>query len=62
MITPPSIQQTGDGGYIVAGYSDSTDIPGLTNHGGSDYDLLKLDADGNGPVQPSAPPTGVSVV
>ena len=28
----PSIQQTGDDEYIVAGYSDSTDIPGVTNH------------------------------
>jgi hypothetical protein len=42
-----SIQQTSDGGYIVAGYSGSTDIPGVTNHGGFDYYLLKLDADGN---------------
>jgi len=41
-----SIQQTRDGGYIVAGYSDSTDIPGVTNHGYADYYLLKLDAKG----------------
>ena len=42
-----SIQQTADNGYIVAGYSSSTDIPGVFHHGLSDYYLLKLDADGN---------------
>jgi len=42
-----SIQQTSDGGYIVAGSSSSTDIPGVTNHGSSDFYIIKLDADGN---------------
>jgi len=42
-----SIQQTSDGGYIVAGLSTSTDIPKVFNHGGEDYYLLKLDANGN---------------
>jgi hypothetical protein len=41
-----SIGQTTDGGYIVAGFSASTDIPGTTNHGGSDYYVVKLDAIG----------------
>ena len=41
-----SIQQTSDGGYIVAGKSESNDdkVPG--NHGGSDYWIVKLDAIG----------------
>ena len=42
-----SIQQTADGGYIVAGYSKSTDIPGLKNHGEGDYYIIKLDSLGN---------------
>ncbi|HEX3047339.1 MAG TPA: hypothetical protein VHY08_21485 [Bacillota bacterium] len=42
-----SILQTGDGGYVVAGSSSSTDIAGLTNHGISDYHMIKLDGDGN---------------
>ena len=40
------IQQTTDGGYIVAGGSLSTDIPGVTNHGGGDCYIIKLDANG----------------
>jgi len=44
-----SIQQTSDGGYIVAGYSYSTDITGLLqdNHGGTDYYVVKLNSDGS---------------
>lgn len=41
-----SIQCTADGGYIVAGYSDSTNIPGVTNSGGKDFYVLKLSAAG----------------
>jgi hypothetical protein len=41
-----SIQQTTDGGYIVAGYSYSDDIPGVENNGGEDCYVLKLSADG----------------
>lgn len=44
-----SIQQTTDGGYIVTGASLSSangNVSG-TNHGGSDYWILKLDAYGN---------------
>jgi len=41
-----SIQQTTDGGYIVAGdsYSDDGDVTG--HHGSSDYWIVKLDASG----------------
>lgn len=42
-----AIRQTSDGGYVMAGYSESTDIPGVTSHGGGDYYIVKLDADGN---------------
>ena len=44
-----SIQQTTDGGYIVAGYSQSSangDVTGV-NHGSYDYWIVKLDATGN---------------
>lgn len=41
-----SIQQTADGGYIVAGisYSNNGDVMG--NHGDSDYWIVKLDSIG----------------
>ncbi len=42
-----SIQQTLDGGYIVAGTSSSKDGDVSGNHGGSDYWIVKLDATGN---------------
>ncbi len=38
-----SIQQTSDGGYIVAGYSYSNDGDVSGNHGESDYWVVKLD-------------------
>jgi hypothetical protein len=41
-----SIRQIADGGYIVAGYSTSTDDDVTGNHGGGDYWVVKLDADG----------------
>jgi hypothetical protein len=37
-----SIQQTNDGGYIVAGYSDSNDGDVTGNQGGDDYWVVKL--------------------
>lgn len=40
-----SIQQTSDGGCIVAGSSESTDIPGVTNHGSRDGYIIKLSGD-----------------
>ena len=43
-----SVQQTTDGGYIIAGYSNSSangDVTG-TNHGGYDYWIVKLDLNG----------------
>jgi hypothetical protein len=42
-----SIQQTSDGGYIVAGYSNSNDGDVSGNHGGQfDYWIVKLDVNG----------------
>ena len=41
-----SIQQTSDGGYIVAGSTYSNDGDVSLNHGGSDYWLVKLDSSG----------------
>ncbi|MDX9705524.1 MAG: T9SS type A sorting domain-containing protein [Weeksellaceae bacterium] len=42
-----SIQQTTDGGYIVAGYSESNDGDVIGNHGDKDYWVVKLDSTGN---------------
>ena len=42
-----SIQQTIDGGYIVAGYSESTNGDVTGNHGGQDYWVIKLDSTGS---------------
>ncbi|REC47056.1 T9SS type A sorting domain-containing protein [Chryseobacterium pennipullorum] len=42
-----SVQQTSDGGYIVAGDSYSTDGDVTENHGASDYWIVKLDAAGS---------------
>ena len=46
---PYSVQQTTDGGYIVAGYSNSSangDVTGA-NHGTPDFWIVKLDGSGN---------------
>ncbi|RDB05961.1 3-coathanger stack domain-containing protein [Runella aurantiaca] len=37
-----SVQKTSDGGYIVAGYTDSNDEDVSGNHGGYDYWVVKL--------------------
>ncbi len=42
-----SVQQTVDGGYIVAGYTKSTDGDVERNHGMYDFWVLKLDNSGN---------------
>jgi gliding motility-associated-like protein len=42
-----AIQQTSDGGYIVAGTSNSNDGQVTGNHGLNDYWIVKLDASGN---------------
>ena len=44
-----SIQQTPDGGYIICGstFSSANGYVIGTNHGGSDYWVIKLDANGN---------------
>jgi len=41
-----SIKQTPDGGYIVAGSSNSNDGDVTGNHGGSDYWIVKLSSSG----------------
>jgi hypothetical protein len=42
-----SICQTADGGYIVAGYSNSNDGDVSGNHGGYDYWIVKLNSNGH---------------
>ena len=42
-----SVRQTSDGGYIVAGYTESTDGDVTGNHGSNDYWIVKLDNTGN---------------
>ena len=42
-----AIKQTADGGYIVAGFSASTDGDVTGNHGSSDYWVVKLTSTGN---------------
>jgi len=42
-----SVQQTTDGGYIVAGSSNSTDGDVTGNHGSNDYWIVKLNSYGN---------------
>ena len=44
---PYSIQQTADGGYIVAGQSISDDIDITGNHGQEDYWIVKLNSTGS---------------
>ena len=42
-----SVQQTADGGYVVAGWASSNDGNVSGNHGGDDYWVVKLDGSGN---------------
>jgi len=42
-----SVQQTADGGYVVAGYTKSNDGDVSGNHGESDCWVVKLDTSGN---------------
>ncbi|RYM34933.1 T9SS type A sorting domain-containing protein [Brumimicrobium glaciale] len=42
-----SVQQTTDGGYIIAGFSYSNDGDLTVNNGGCDYWIIKLDTNGN---------------
>jgi hypothetical protein len=42
-----SVEQTFDGGYIVAGYTQSNDGNVTVNHGSNDYWIVKLDTAGN---------------
>ncbi|MCS6917216.1 MAG: hypothetical protein NZM08_06005, partial [Chitinophagales bacterium] len=42
-----SIQQTADGGYVVAGYTNSNNGDVSGNHGSNDFWVVKLDGSGN---------------
>jgi hypothetical protein len=42
-----SVQQTADGGYIVAGFTQSNNGDVTGNHGGYDYWVVKLNSNGN---------------
>jgi len=42
-----SIQQTSDGGYVVAGWTTSIDGDVWGNHGGSDVWIVKLNSSGD---------------
>jgi len=42
-----SVQQTTDGGYILTGWTNSTDGSVGENHGGTDIQIVKLDAEGS---------------
>jgi len=44
---PYSIQQTSDGGFIVAGWTNSNDGDVSGNHGGNDYWIVRLNSSGN---------------
>ncbi len=41
------VVQTNDNGFILSGYTDSSDIDISSNHGSYDYWLIKIDANGN---------------
>jgi hypothetical protein len=53
-----SIQQTADGGYIIAGFSNSNNGDVLGNHGNSDFWILKTDNTGTLQWQKSLGGTG----
>ncbi|MDR2457637.1 MAG: hypothetical protein LBD41_04065 [Clostridiales Family XIII bacterium] len=42
-----SIQNTSDGGYIIAGFSDSNDTNVTENHGSLDFWIVKINSRGN---------------
>jgi hypothetical protein len=56
-----SVQQTTDGGYVVAGRSNSTDGNVTGNHGNPDYWVVKLDSTGTIEWQKSFGGTGWEV-
>jgi len=53
-----SAQQTTDGGYVVAGDTNSTDGDVSGNHGNGDAWAVKLDAPPSTPNKPSGPGSG----
>lgn len=58
---PNSMQQTADGGYIVAGYASSTNGDVTGNHGGYDFWIVKLSADIATGISPDASGNIISI-
>ncbi|MEY8761176.1 T9SS type A sorting domain-containing protein [Chryseobacterium tongliaoense] len=56
-----SVRQTTDGGYIVAGSTESNNGDVTGNHGSSDYWIVKLDATGNLTWQKTLGGTGIDI-
>jgi hypothetical protein len=56
-----SIQQTIDGGYIIAGYSDSNDGNVSENHGDNDYWIVKVTSTGEIEWQKSLGGSGIDL-
>ncbi|EJL72108.1 T9SS type A sorting domain-containing protein [Chryseobacterium populi] len=56
-----SVRQTADGGYIVAGSTESNNGDVTGNHGSSDYWVVKLDASGNLTWQKTLGGTGIDI-
>lgn len=44
---PNSIKKTNDGGYVIAGFSDSNDFDVTSNHGNTDAWIVKIGEQGN---------------
>ena len=55
------VQQTSDGNYVVAGYTYSTDGDVTGSHGGNEYWVVKLDANGNVEWQKTLGGTGLDL-
>lgn len=45
--TPNALAATSDGGFLISGYTESTDGDVTGNHGNGDVWVLKIDANGN---------------
>lgn len=59
---PRSIQQTTDGGFIIAGYSESNDGNLTENHGYSDYWIIKLSPENPSSVESESATTHTTTI